>query len=210
MTDESMLGDDLRGRWPQWTTVGGFADYVRDVVADALEDSPRRPGWVPCTTLWYVESDEYLGRLAIRHRLTPHLLELGGHIGYDVRRSARRQGHATAMLRAALPVAAELGIDAALLTCDADNVASRRLIEYNGECSRISAASSCGSGSRPPDPSHCSGNGDCSHHGESTTRTSVTHFTHQNPRRPGATSRTGAPCPGDSAEPPTRVASSRW
>ncbi len=132
VTDESMLGADLRGRWPQWTTVGGFADYVRDVVADALEDSPRRPGWVPCTTLWYVESDEYLGRLAIRHRLTPHLLELGGHIGYDVRRSARRQGHATAMLRAALPVAAELGIDAALLTCDADNVASRRLIEYNG------------------------------------------------------------------------------
>lgn len=130
--DDSMLGEDLRGRSPQWMTVGGFADYVRDVVAEALEDSPRRPGWVPCTTLWHVDGEEYLGRLALRHRLTPHLRERGGHIGYDVRRSARRQGHATAMLRAALPVAAGLGIDTALVTCDVDNVASRRVIERNG------------------------------------------------------------------------------
>jgi predicted acetyltransferase len=75
---------------------------------------------------------EYFGRLAIRHRLTPLLLEAGGHIGYDVRPSARRQGHATAMLRAALPIAHSLGIDPALITCDDDNVASRRVIEVNG------------------------------------------------------------------------------
>ena len=34
------------------------------------------------------------------------LLRRGGHIGYDVRPSARRRGHATAMLAAALPLAA--------------------------------------------------------------------------------------------------------
>lgn len=68
----------------------------------------------------------------MRHELTPWLLEVGGHIGYDVRRSRRRQGHATRMLAAVLPEAARLGIDRALLTCDADNVASRRVIESNG------------------------------------------------------------------------------
>ena len=40
-------------------------------------------------------------------------------------------GHATAMLAAALPVARSLGIDPALLTCDDDNIASRKVIEAN-------------------------------------------------------------------------------
>jgi predicted acetyltransferase len=106
--------------------------YVERLKAEALEETPRRPGWVPCTTLWWAEGDEYLGRIAIRHRLTPALTEVGRHIGYDVRRSARRQGHATAMLRAALPVARRLGIDRALITCDVDNLASRKVIEHNG------------------------------------------------------------------------------
>jgi predicted acetyltransferase len=87
---------------------------------------------VPSTTLWWVEDEQYLARIAIRHRLTAHLLEGGGHIGYDVRPSARRRGHATTMLRAALPVAHDMGIASALVTCDVTNVASRRVIEANG------------------------------------------------------------------------------
>jgi RimJ/RimL family protein N-acetyltransferase len=49
-----------------------------------------------------------------------------------LRAGARRQGHATAMLAVALPRAAALGIDPARLDCEADNVASRRVIEKNG------------------------------------------------------------------------------
>jgi RimJ/RimL family protein N-acetyltransferase len=89
-------------------------------------------GYVPQTNLWWVAGDEYLGRLSIRHRLTPHLLYHGGNIGFEVRPSARRRGHATAMLAAALPLAAALGIDPARVDCEADNVASRRVIERNG------------------------------------------------------------------------------
>ena len=36
------------------------------------------------------------------------------------------------MLRAVLPMARELGIDRALVTCDHDNVASRKVIEACG------------------------------------------------------------------------------
>lgn len=36
------------------------------------------------------------------------------------------------MLRAALPVACGLGIESALVTCDVDNVGSRKVIEANG------------------------------------------------------------------------------
>jgi len=131
--DHTMIGQEIREYGQSWVSApeefGAFVDGLR---AQALEDSPRPDGWVPSTTLWWIEGDAYLGRLAIRHRLTPHLLEAGGHIGYDVRPSARRRGHATAMLRAALPMARRLGITSALVTCDADNVASRKVIESNG------------------------------------------------------------------------------
>jgi predicted acetyltransferase len=59
-------------------------------------------------------------------------MNVGGHIGYDVRPSARQRGHATAMLAAALPVARGLGIDRVLVTCDDDNIASRKVIEASG------------------------------------------------------------------------------
>jgi len=122
-----------RDQWGEvWSTDAGFAKFAAALRADALPQTPRADDWVPCTTLWWVEGDAYLGRLSIRHYLKGWLVEYGGHIGYDVRPSARRQGHATAMLRAALPIAAQLGIDRVLVSCDEDNVASRRVIESNG------------------------------------------------------------------------------
>jgi predicted acetyltransferase len=131
-SDGSMIGYDLATFGPDWDTAEGFNRYVQQVRDQAIEDAPRPAHHVPSTTLWWVHGDEYLGRLAIRHRLTPALVEVGGHIGYDVRASARRRGHATAMLAAALPVAHRLGIDPALITCDVSNVASRLVIEHNG------------------------------------------------------------------------------
>lgn len=109
-----------------------FTDYVEELIAGRLEESPRPAGYVPATTLWWTAGPQFLGRLAIRHRLTPTLERRGGHIGYDVRPSARRNGHASAMLQAALPRARALGIDRALITCDTDNVGSRKVIEKNG------------------------------------------------------------------------------
>ncbi len=94
--------------------------------------APWVDGYVPQTVLWWVAGDEYLGRLTVRHRLTPHLLRHGGNIGFEVRPGARGRGHATAMLAAALPLAAGLGIDPARLDCDVANAASRRVIEKNG------------------------------------------------------------------------------
>jgi predicted acetyltransferase len=130
--DDSMTGREIREYGSTWSLPEVFSAYVESLRAQTLEESPRPEGFVPCTTLWWVDGDEYLGRIAIRHRLTESLRVLGGHIGYDVRPSARRRGHATAMLRAALPVARSLGIESALLTCDLDNVASRKVIEHNG------------------------------------------------------------------------------
>ena len=110
----------------------GFAAMVRVVVAAKAPFSPRPKGYVPWTELWMAEGDEYLGRITLRHELTDALFTWGGHIGYAVRPSARRRGHASAALRAMLVVADSRGIDPVLVTCDVDNVASRRVIERAG------------------------------------------------------------------------------
>jgi predicted acetyltransferase len=76
--------------------------------------------------------EEVVGFLALRHRLNAWLLEEGGHIGYSVRPSRRRQGHATRALALAVRRSAELGLDRVLVTCDEPNVGSARTIERNG------------------------------------------------------------------------------
>ncbi len=109
-----------------------FSEFAAFVVDQRLPESPRPAHFVPYTELWMVDGDEYVGRIALRHELTELLLTWGGHIGYSVRPSARRRGHAGAALGLMLPVCAELGIDPVLVTCDTDNEASRRTIERNG------------------------------------------------------------------------------
>lgn len=115
-----------------WHSTAGFDAFVEGLRALETDPAALPTGWVPTSVRWWVDGDAYLGRIALRHRLNHFLRELGGHIGYDVRPSARRRGHATAMLAAILPEARERGIDPALVTCDEDNLASRRTIEANG------------------------------------------------------------------------------
>ena len=84
---------------------------------------------VPASTYFLVQdSKRVLGAVNIRHRLNDYLLRVGGHIGYGVRPSERRQGHATRMLSMALPIARLLGIARVLVTCDKSNVGSARTI----------------------------------------------------------------------------------
>ena len=113
-----------------------FAAFCAREVTLSQPGTPRPTGWVTGTYLWMVDDTadgaEVVGRISLRHELTPWLLEVGGHIGYAVRPSARRQGHATAALGQMLAVAAGHGIDPVLVTCDRDNIGSRRTIEANG------------------------------------------------------------------------------
>lgn len=109
-----------------------FERFVARLVSLADPATELPTGYVHNTQLWWVDGDEYLARLSIRHKLNAALRTWGGHIGYAVKPTARRQGHATAMLAAALPVARDLGIDPVLITCDTDHVASRRVIESAG------------------------------------------------------------------------------
>ncbi|MEU6824949.1 GNAT family N-acetyltransferase [Streptomyces atriruber] len=128
--DDTTLGAALRDYGTRWRDRAVFEQYVAEVRAAA---HPTAPLAVPVTTLWYVDGADYVGRISVRHTVaTRFLREYGGHIGYDVRPTARRRGHATDMLRACLPYAAELGLESVLVTCDTDNIGSRKVIEAAG------------------------------------------------------------------------------
>ena len=109
-----------------------FAEFCDYTTALARPETPKPGGWVSGTYLWMVAEGVVVGRVSLRHELTPWLLEVGGHIGYAVRPTARRRGYATGALAQLLPVAARLGIDPALVTCDDDNIGSRKVIQANG------------------------------------------------------------------------------
>jgi predicted acetyltransferase len=81
---------------------------------------------------WIMDDGEVIGFLSFRHRLNDWLSEAGGHIGYAVRASRRRQGYASAALALALDRARKIGLDRVFVTCDDDNMASARTIEKAG------------------------------------------------------------------------------
>lgn len=88
--------------------------------------------FVPWTDLYGVVDGVVVGRVSVRHRLNERLAQVGGHIGYGVRRAYRRRGYATELLRAGLVITRGLGIDPALVTCDDDNLGSATVIERCG------------------------------------------------------------------------------
>ena len=88
---------------------------------------------VPDTPFWFVEGNTFIGDISVRHRLTPVLETVGGHIGYGIRPSYQGKGHATEMLRQSLVwVRENLKIEKVLLTCRVGNEGSSRVIEKNG------------------------------------------------------------------------------
>ncbi|HEX4207740.1 MAG TPA: GNAT family N-acetyltransferase [Ktedonobacteraceae bacterium] len=90
-----------------------------------------RPDSVPQTNFWLVDENEYIGQLSIRHQFNDFLLKVGGNIGYQIRPSRRRQGYGKEILRLGLLKAKQLDIPRALVTCDENNIGSKKVIEYN-------------------------------------------------------------------------------
>ncbi|WP_072313094.1 GNAT family N-acetyltransferase [Agrococcus sp. Marseille-P2731] len=109
-------------------TEAGFARWLE---RERRQQTEGIDGFVPATAWWIVDdeaSGTVLGSIHLRHELNAWLLAEGGHIGYGVRPSARGRGVASEALRLVLERAAAMGIERALLCCEADNAASRATI----------------------------------------------------------------------------------
>lgn len=113
-------------------SAAGFAAWVQGLHRQEDPEIPPLDGWVNCTYRWVVEGDEVLGTISLRHELNDFLLEAGGHIGYGIRPSARRQGLASWALGEMLPEARKLGLTRVMISCNVANTASARTIERHG------------------------------------------------------------------------------
>lgn len=87
---------------------------------------PNRVFW-----LW---DGEFCGTINLRFIAGTEALPayVSGHVGYAVVPWKQRRGYATAALGMILPVARAVGLKRVLVTCDATNEASRKVILANG------------------------------------------------------------------------------
>ncbi|MFJ2618786.1 GNAT family N-acetyltransferase [Glutamicibacter sp. NPDC087344] len=111
----------------------GFAQWVELLNELGRPGAVPPEGFAPQSTLWLERDGEYLGAVSLRHTLMNEFLqEVGGHIGYGVRPSARGQGLAKLALAGALDEARGMGLQRVLVTCNDSNIASARTIEACG------------------------------------------------------------------------------
>lgn len=80
----------------------------------------------------HLTTGEELGTIRLRVGSSPHIERYAGHIGYTVHPQHRGHRYAAKSLRLILPLAQQLEIDPLWITCDPDNIASRRTLDLVG------------------------------------------------------------------------------
>lgn len=98
------------------------------------EETDPKPGYVPATTYFALDTERnvMVGACQIRHYLNEKLRNGGGHIGDGVRPSERRKGFATEIIHLALEKCKQLGIKEVMMSCNKENIGSRKSIINNG------------------------------------------------------------------------------
>ena len=78
------------------------------------------------------ETGEELGGIRLRIGSTPHVELYAGHIGYNVHPRHRGHHYAARSVKLLVPLARHSGLDPLWITCDPENIASRRTLELSG------------------------------------------------------------------------------
>jgi len=99
----------------------GYLQYLKD--GSIQRDSNQADSYT--STFWLIDEQHVVGVARIRHQSDPD----AGHIGYDISPDHRNKGYGQFIFKAALDKALEIGIKEVILTCNVDNVASRKIIE---------------------------------------------------------------------------------
>jgi predicted acetyltransferase len=114
----------MRGR-------AGYASWLIMIGRQAKADVVKY-GMNPNEIYLMMDGDELCGFGQLRVVETEDVITWAGHIGYSVPPDRRRRGYATEMLKLLLDMAYERGLNEVILTCDTDNLPSRRVIEKCG------------------------------------------------------------------------------
>lgn len=89
---------------------------------------------VPSVTYFLIRENDnkIIGMLDLRLELNDYLRTIGGHIGYSIRPSERRNGYAKIQLYLGLLKSFEYNISDVMISCDKSNIGSNKTIQALG------------------------------------------------------------------------------
>jgi predicted acetyltransferase len=106
--------------------IENFDEYLSDLYKYSKGiDLPK--GEVITSTFWLIDNNEVVGVVRVRHQD----VWTDGHIGYDISPCYRKKGYGTQILKLALVEAGKIGIKEVMVTCNIDNIYSKKIIEKN-------------------------------------------------------------------------------
>lgn len=112
---------------------GVLVDGDLELLDSFYEANPER-GWVPYYRFRMLNTQTHaaMGHISLRLGNQPHIVLYAGHIGYGVEEPYRGQRYAARATKLILPHALRHGINPVWVTCNPDNLASRRTCELAG------------------------------------------------------------------------------
>jgi len=103
------------------------------LVLTELHPGDSSPWKVPAYTFRMQNAQgEYMGRIRLRVGWSDGLIRYAGHVGYAVEKEFRGRHYAERACRLIIPLARRHGMDEFWITCQPDNLASRRTLERLG------------------------------------------------------------------------------
>ena len=92
-------------------------------------------GRLPTSTFDLIDNGQFVGFVQVRHQSSAGIgvpQDCASHIYYEINVSEQGKGYGKEALRLALIEAQKIGLSSVVVTCDEDNLASKRIIEVNG------------------------------------------------------------------------------
>lgn len=124
----------------RWDKMNNYDEWLNFLKEHSSFETIKDNRTVNSNFLGIRKSDnKVVGMIDIRHELTNDFLRnYAGHIGYGVRPTERRKGYATQMLTQALEFCKDvLKLEKIMITCDKENIGSRKtIINAGGELER--------------------------------------------------------------------------
>jgi tagatose 1,6-diphosphate aldolase len=115
--------------------IGDLLDDDLALRLDQTSDSDPERGWVPAYHFVMVRARQpwiEMGRITLRVGNTHYVVTYAGHIGYRVYERYRGNHYAARSVRLLFPLCRRHGLNPLWITCNPDNVASRRSCELAG------------------------------------------------------------------------------
>ena len=88
--------------------------------------------WESVFEMYLLDTNQKIGAIKLRPKLTSELREYGGHIEYEVAKKFRGNNYVARSCVLLFPLMKKLKIDPIIITCDPANIASIKTIEKIG------------------------------------------------------------------------------